>query len=197
MRSASICVLPDPAPASSRMFVSSSSWMSRRDSWSMARELDMRCELPIGCKFGIRQFFSSLPVHLSATSRDVVAESAIALIRCPDELSLDDQVAQVSKHLCDVILLRRLDPDALQLPLVAREVVDAGNDLWVLVTGLEQCDGGESIQRVLETTPSIERPLPLIPPEAASLIVEHLERSLTDLVNSINATSYPEGDAGA
>src|SRR5205809_7828757 len=38
MRSASICVLPDPAPASPGMFVSSSSRMRRRDSRSSARE---------------------------------------------------------------------------------------------------------------------------------------------------------------
>src|SRR5438132_1683440 len=125
MRSASICVLPEPAPASRRMFVSSSSWMSRRDSRSMARESDMCGKPPVWSELGIRELFSRLPVHLSAASRDVVAEFAVVLVWRSDELSLEDQVPQISKDGCDVNLSRRWDGHALQPSLVRGEVIDA------------------------------------------------------------------------
>src|SRR5690242_11915981 len=136
MRSASICVLPDPAPASRRMFVSSSSRIIRRESRSMARESDMRDKPPVDVELGIRQLLSRLPIHFSAASRDVVTEPAVIHVRCPDKLSREDQVSQVTKHRRDVNVRRGRDDDALLASLVTREVINAGDDLWILVAGL-------------------------------------------------------------
>ena len=52
------------------------------------------------------------------TDRAVVAEFAVVLARCSDELSVEDQVPQISKDRCDVNFIRRWDCHALQPSLV-------------------------------------------------------------------------------
>src|SRR6185295_18374266 len=94
IRSASIWVLPDPAPASTRMFASNSSWIRRRDSRSIARESLMGGEPPEGRESGVRRLSFSLQVRQAPACGDVVAVPAVVLIGGACELSGDNHFAQ-------------------------------------------------------------------------------------------------------
>ncbi len=58
-------------------------------------------------------------------------------------------------------------------------------------------DGGETIQCVLQAPPSVERALPVVSPVAAGLVIDYLEGSRSDFVNSIDAACDAERDAFA
>src|SRR3954452_22015485 len=132
MRSASICVLPDPAPASTRIFVSSSSRIRRRDSRSIVRESDMSGEPPVRVQSRILQFSQGLIVDGPTAGGGVVAEPAVVSIGCADEAALHNQLAKTPEDAADRRLLRSVNGHALLPPLVAGEVVHASDDLGVL-----------------------------------------------------------------
>src|SRR5512132_174249 len=98
MRSASICVLPEPAPASTRMLVSSSSRMVRRDRSSVVRESDMVREPPERGALGICPLGLRLRIYGAATGRDKIAKRAVVLVTGADEMSADNHFAQVIQH---------------------------------------------------------------------------------------------------
>src|SRR3954452_10574037 len=128
MRSASICVFPEPAPASTRMFVSSSSRISRRDSRSIARDSVMCGKPPVRLEFGILKLGTRLLVHAVTTRCGIIAVPAVVLVRRANELSLDNQVAQISEHAGDRSPRRLRDAPAFLTALATREVIDARLD---------------------------------------------------------------------
>src|SRR5436190_24074797 len=93
---ASICVLPDPAPASTRMLVCRSSRMRRRDSTSSRRESVMGSQLAEHVQYRVAQLALGLAVGVRATRRDEVAELAVVLVRRMNEGPLHDDLAQVA-----------------------------------------------------------------------------------------------------
>src|SRR3954466_722199 len=170
MRSASICVLPDPAPASTRIFVSSSSRIRRRDSRSIVRESDMSGEPRVRVQPGILQFSQGLVVDGPTAGGGVVAEPAVVGIGCADEAALHNQLAKIAEHAGDRRLLRSGDGHALLPPLVAGKVVHASDHLGILVFTAKQCDRSQAVERVLKAAAAVERPLPAVAPESAGLV---------------------------
>src|SRR6266850_2617788 len=149
---------------------------------------------PVHIEPGILKLRVRLLVHVSAARRGVIAIPAVVLVRRPNELSFDDQVPQISKHLSDHGARRRFDPDAFLPSLAAREVIHAAFDLRILDARLEHLDGGEPIERVLKTTAAVERPFPAVPPESAGLVIEDLERRVAELVDAIDAARDAKRD---
>ena len=112
-------------------------------------------------------------------------------------MAAGNHFAQVGQHRTDRRERRGLDSDALASPFVAGEVVDPAAHLRLLVAGLEQFDGGQSIERVLQTTPAREDALPAVAPVAAGLVVQHLERGRADFVDAVDPSRDSEGHAVA
>src|SRR6185503_14384724 len=145
MRSASIWVLPDPAPASTRMLVSSSSRIRRRDRASSERALTMCHEPSVRLQPGILQLDPCLAVDFAAAGDREIAVVAVLLIGRADELALDDHVPKRAEHRGNRRLRRRLDWHALLAPLAAGEVIDAAPDGRIPVARLEQFDRGQPV----------------------------------------------------
>ena len=85
----------------------------------MVRESGMCREPPICLKLGILELLLRLPVHGASAGRGVIAERALVLVRRPDELSLYDQIPQISQHGLDCWSRWSFDPDTLQAPFPA------------------------------------------------------------------------------
>src|SRR3954447_17931883 len=98
----------------------------------------MSNKTPVSRQPGIRQLLFRLPVHIAAAHRGVVAELAVVLIRRPDELTLDDHVAQIAEDLSHCRGCRSRDHHALLATLMTREVIRACRDRRGLVLSLEQ-----------------------------------------------------------
>src|ERR1700740_3429401 len=101
MRSASICVLPEPAPASTSRFTSSCSRTTRRDSRSTARESDMVAEPPIAVQLRVRKLLLGTAFERLVAGAGVVAEPAVVLRRRVREGAVDDHRAKVGEHTRD------------------------------------------------------------------------------------------------
>src|SRR5215210_4014234 len=109
MRWASISVLPEPAPASTRMLVSCSSRMRRRDSASIERDLVMGSEPRIRLQFRVLEFGLRLCVDILGTCAGVIAELAVVLSWCVDKAPSHDELTEVSEDLGNRRLLGRSD----------------------------------------------------------------------------------------
>ncbi len=116
----------------------------------------------------------------------------MVLITRTDELSLDNQVAQVSQHRFYRWSRRSRNPDAFQAPFVTGEVIHASNNLRIRVTGLQQLSGGKAVQGMLQTAPPTEYSLPAVRPISAGFVIQHLEFSGTDLIDAIDASGNPK-----
>src|SRR3712207_3223111 len=95
MRSASICVLPEPAPASTRMLVSSSFLIASRDAWSMRRMSVMLRQPRVRGELRILELRLCLVVHGRTARGLVIAELAVLLVGRMDERAGEDQLAQI------------------------------------------------------------------------------------------------------
>ncbi len=69
--------------------------------------------------------------------------------------------------------------------------------LRVSVLGAKKFDGGKAVERMLKTTTAAEDALPVVTPEAAGLVVEHLELRRTDPVDTVDPTRDSERQAAA
>src|SRR4051794_10712745 len=101
------------------MLVSSASRISRRDSRSMVRESDMCGQPSIGLEFGVLKLRTRLLVHVVATRGGIIAVLAVVPVRRANELSVDNQVAQISEHGGDRSPRRRRDAPAFLTALAA------------------------------------------------------------------------------
>src|SRR3954470_6310746 len=192
MRSASICVLPDPAPASTSRLVSSSSRMKRRDSRSMTRESVMRRQPRVCLQGRIPQLGASLLVNVCAARLAVVAPLAGVLVGRMDERPADDHVTQICQNRSRLSQCRCRDRHSLLTALVAGEVIDSTRELRLLVFHLQQLDDGEAIESVLQATTLVEGATPAIAPESTCLVVENFEFRWPDFVDPIDPASYSE-----
>src|SRR4051794_27694623 len=103
MRSASICVFPDPAPASTSRFVCRFSRIARRDCSSnngfmLAVRLDMRRELSKRFQLRIRELRFRLLLDVATARGLVVAPLARLLVGGMNEGTVENQRAQVTEH---------------------------------------------------------------------------------------------------
>src|SRR5687767_8799390 len=140
----------------------------------------------------IRSLAFGLLVDRTAACSDVVAPLARLLVRRVDERALHDQLPQIGEDGRSLGGRGRLDLLPLLLALVAREVILGAGDPGVLVFAAEQFGGRESIERVLQTTATVEGALPVIAPEAAGLVVENLELRGADLVDTVDPPGNSE-----
>jgi hypothetical protein len=116
----------------------------------------MGCKPPVYLKLRIRLLILCLLIYAAATRRDEVAILTIVVILSPNKLPTYNHVPQVAQDSGDGLLCRSWDRHSFLATLVAREVVHARNDTWVLILGLEKLDCGQSVQGVLESPAPIE-----------------------------------------
>ncbi len=86
-----------------------------------------------------------------------------------------DHLAQVTKHGCRLGGRRGGDSFALAPSLVAWKVVLRTRHLRLPVPRAQELDRGKAVEGMLKATAAVERPLEIVAPEAAGLVVEHLE----------------------
>src|SRR5688572_15637103 len=180
MRSASICVLPEPAPASTRMLVPRSSRNARRDAssergFTAADVLGMRGQPSERLQLRIRELAFRCLVHGPAARRLVVAPLASLLVRRVDERTVHDHLTQVAEYGRGLRQRRRRDMHALPSSLVAGEVVTGAGHLGVPVARAQELDRSQAVEGMLKPPAAVERPFPIVAPEAAGLVVQNLE----------------------
>src|SRR5882672_3843928 len=156
MRSASICVLPEPAPASTRMLVSSCSRIVRRECSSVIRESGMVREPPERVALGVRQLDLRLGIRSVSAGSNEIAVPAVVLVLGSDEVAAGNYLTQVGQNGTDRRERGGLDSNAFAPPFVAGEVVNPAAHLRFLVAGLQQFESGEPVERVLQATPAGE-----------------------------------------
>src|SRR5436190_18574913 len=135
--------------------------------------LDMSRQPPERLQLGVRQLSFRLRVNTSAARRRVVAPPARLVVGRMDERAIYDQLAQITEHGRSLRERWGRDVHPLTTPLVTGEVVAGAGELRILIARPQQFHGGQPVQRMLEPPPAVERPLPVIAPEAAGLVVEN------------------------
>src|SRR5688572_27002111 len=80
---------------------------------------------------------------------------------------------------------------------MAGEVVDARGDLRLGRSLLQQLNRCQPVERMLQTTAAVEYAVPVRPPEPTRLVVDHLERAGTHLVDAVDSASDLERQAAA
>src|SRR5690348_16253066 len=131
IRSASIWVLPEPAPATTSRFVPSSSRATRRDSESMRRDSLMCAELLECLQLQVVELRRRARSERTVTRRRVIAERAGLLFARVRERAADDGLAQVCEHAGGRRSRRRRNRQTLVSPAMTGEVIHAGRYLRI------------------------------------------------------------------
>src|SRR3990167_4839495 len=162
MRPTRLCVLPEPAPASTSMLTSRRSRIRSRAAWSgitggggPARSLTL-AEPPVRRECGI-----ALLLHLDGGAGHGIAPAgpgelavlAVVRVRRVDERPAGQDVEEVAEHGRDDPRVALRSPHPLASPPAGREVVGAPGDARRRVRRPEELGRGERIERVLELSP--------------------------------------------
>src|SRR5687768_690895 len=120
-----MCVLPEPAPASTRRLRSRSEMMVARD-WSslsgLSGGLFMGLKPPPGREQPVLRFCFDAAERVSGPACDPqVAEHARLFVSSVNEGARSYYIAQIREHTCENRLARRVDDTALLATLDARK----------------------------------------------------------------------------